>query len=108
MAVYRKGGVVTSTEDDAPGTPGEITLLQNYPNPFNPTTTISFSLTHQTFVSLRVFDVLGRPVATVVSEIMPAGTHARRWNAEALAAGIYICRLQTGAFSQSHMMLIIK
>ena len=108
VAVYRKGGVLTSTGDDRPGTPGEITLLQNYPNPFNPGTTISFSLSHQTFVSVRVFDALGRPVSTVVSEVLPAGKHARRWNAEALTAGVYFCRLQTGAFSQSRKMLLIK
>jgi hypothetical protein len=108
VAVYRKGGVLTSTGGDAPGTPGEIKLLQNYPNPFNPGTTIAFSLGHQTFVSLGVFDALGRRVSTLVSEVLPAGKHARRWNAEALAAGVYICRLQTGAFSQSRKMLLIK
>jgi hypothetical protein len=83
-------------------------LLQNYPNPFNPGTTISFSLPHQTFVSVRVFDALGRPVSTLVSEVLPVGNHAREWNAKALAAGVYICRLQTGAFSQSRKMLLIK
>lgn len=108
VAVYRKGGVITSTGDNTSGSPGEIRLLQNYPNPFNPTTTISFSLTHQTSVLVRVFDVLGRPVSTVVSEVLPAGRHARRWDAETLAAGVYLCRLQTGASSQSRKMLIIK
>jgi hypothetical protein len=68
-------------------------LIQNYPNPFNSTTNISFSIPARTFVSLLVFDMLGREVATLVNEELSSGNHTRQWNATNMTSGIYFYRL---------------
>jgi len=68
-------------------------LGQNYPNPFNPATTISFSVPTQSFVSLKVFDTLGREVSTLLSKQLSAGTYSRQWNTAGLSSGIYFYRL---------------
>jgi outer membrane protein assembly factor BamB len=73
--------------------PHEWTLGQNFPNPFNPSTSISFSLPLKSFVSLKIFDLIGREVATLVSEQMPAGNYSKVWNANEIPSGIYFYRL---------------
>jgi hypothetical protein len=73
-------------------------LDQNYPNPFNPSTTISFSLPSRSLVSLKIFDIMGRDVSTIVSEEMPAGTYQRQWNATGFTSGVYFYRLQAGSY----------
>jgi hypothetical protein len=83
-------------------------LLQNYPNPFNPTTTISFSLPSRSFVSLKVFDILGREVATIVSEEMSAGSYSRQWNAAQMSSGIYFYRLQAGTYIEMKKLVFLK
>ena len=83
-----------SVESPSDDLPTHFSLNQNYPNPFNPSTTISFSLPSQSFVSLKVFDALGREVATLVSEEMSAGSYSRQWNAATMSSGIYFYRLQ--------------
>jgi len=88
--------------------PAAFTLVPNYPNPFNPATTFSFSLPSQSLVSLKVFDALGREVAVVLAEEMPAGSYSRQWNAAGLPSGIYFYRLQTGNFVQTQKMVILK
>jgi hypothetical protein len=88
--------------------PSGFELSQNYPNPFNPSTTISFSLPSKGFVSLKVFDLIGRRVATIISEELPAGNHSRQWNANNLASGIYFYRLQTGSFTETKKLLFLK
>ncbi len=91
----------------SPG-PGEFRLRQNYPNPFNPSTTISFSLPTRSFVTLCVFDVMGREVATLVSEEMTAGRHTRRWNADGFPSGEYFYRLQAGTFTEVKKLSLIR
>jgi hypothetical protein len=80
-------------------TPGEIPnvfhLYQNYPNPFNPATIISFSIPSKSFVSLKVFDLLGREVASLVSEELSAGNYSREWDAASSLSGVYFYRMQT-------------
>ena len=83
-------------------------LTQNYPNPFNPTTTISFSLPSKSFVSLKVFDILGRDVATIVSEEMSAGNYSRPWNADKMSTGIYFYRLQAGSFTETKKLILLR
>lgn len=83
-------------------------LDQNYPNPFNPSTTISFSLSSQSFVSLKIFDALGREVAIVVSEGMSAGNYTKQWNANRMPSGIYYYRLQAGSFSESKKLVLLR
>ncbi len=73
--------------------PNAFALYQNYPNPFNPATTITFSVGTYSYTSLRVYDMLGREVASLLSQEMPAGEYSRQWNAANMPSGIYICRL---------------
>ena len=88
--------------------PKAFTLFQNYPNPFNPSTNISFSLPSRSFVSLKVFDLLGKEVATIVSEEMSAGSYSKQWNASKFASGVYFYRLQAGSFTEIKKLLFLK
>ena len=88
--------------------PNEFTLSQNYPNPFNPTTTISFSLPSKSYVSLKIFDALGREVALLVSEEMSTGTYSRQWNAKSLPSGVYFYRLQSGSFTDTKKLVLLR
>jgi hypothetical protein len=83
-------------------------LFQNYPNPFNPSTTITFSVGTYGYTSLRVYDVLGREVLTLVSEELSAGEHSREWNASNLPSGVYFYRLQSGTYSETKKLLLLK
>ena len=84
-------------------------LSQNYPNPFNPTTAIGFSLLAVGNVSLKVFDILGREVATLLNnEILESGEHEVTFNANALPSGIYFYRLTAGEFSETKKLLLLK
>jgi hypothetical protein len=83
-------------------------LGQNYPNPFNPATTISFSVPTQSFVSLKVFDTLGREVSTLLSQQLSVGTYSRQWNTEGLSSGVYFYRLQAGEYVETKKMILLK
>ncbi len=89
-------------------TPVGFELEQNYPNPFNPTTTIRFRLPRNGFVTLIVYDVLGREVATIVREPLAAGDHIRAFNAIHLASGLYVYRLSDGMQAATQMMAVVK
>jgi M6 family metalloprotease-like protein len=86
--------------------PAEYVLSQNYPNPFNPSTTIRYEIARGGYVLLRVYDLLGREVATLVNERKPAGTYAVQFNASGLASGIYFCRLAAGTFIETRKLLL--
>jgi hypothetical protein len=83
-------------------------LIGNYPNPFNPETTISYQLTADSKVNLKVFNIKGRLVETLVNELKPAGKHSKVWNAENQASGIYFYKLKSGDIEISKKMLMIK
>jgi len=83
-------------------------LNQNYPNPFNPTTTISFSIPTNAYVSLKIYDALGREVAELYKGELNAGTYSHQWNGESLASGIYFCRLQAGTYVDTKKLLLVK
>ncbi len=89
-------------------TPQTYELSQNYPNPFNPTTTILYDLPTSGYVTLKVYDVLGREVTTLVDEKQSAGTHTLTFNAANLPSGVYFCRLQAGPFMQTRKLMVIK
>jgi hypothetical protein len=86
----------------------DYSLSQNYPNPFNPSTTISFRLPSKSFVSLKVFDIMGREVATIASEELSAGAYTRQWNAAKLSSGIYFYRLQAGNYLETKKLILLK
>jgi hypothetical protein len=83
-------------------------LLQNYPNPFNPSTTISFSLPKRSFVSLKIYDLIGREIATIVSEELPAGNYSRQWIAESFTSGVYFYRLEAGSFIETKKLILLR
>ena len=89
-------------------TPKEYTLYQNYPNPFNPSTTISFSIPEGSFVTLKIYDMLGREVAILISEELSSGTYSQQWNAVGLAGGIYFYSLQAGSFVETMKLVLLK
>jgi hypothetical protein len=82
--------------------------LENYPNPFNPTTQIRFTLPEQSQVSLVVYDMLGREVARLIDELLPAGEQTVRFDASNLANGVYIYRIQANQQERVRMMTLIK
>lgn len=100
-------GLATSADDFREQAQG-FALLQNYPNPFNPLTRISFVTLERSHVNMRVYDLLGRSVATLIDHDMEAGDHTAVWDAAEMPAGIYICRLQSDASVQSVKMLVVK
>ena len=88
--------------------PEIIELHQNYPNPFNAITTIAFTIWGTHPVTLRIYDMLGRKVATLLNETLTPGSYAIPWNAQGLAAGTYIYRLQAGNFVESRKLIYLK
>jgi hypothetical protein len=103
-------GVATSVEQiHSAEVPSDFRLNQNYPNPFNPTTNIEFRVSGSGFVALRIYDVLGREVATLVNEVRPAGVYTVRWDASALPSGAYLYRLTAdGVVAQTKKMVLLK
>ncbi len=83
-------------------------LSQNYPNPFNPSTTINYTIPKSGLVSLKVFDISGREVATLVNEVKTAGTYNFKFNASSLSSGVYFYRLQANEFVDTKKMFLVK
>jgi len=88
--------------------PDEFALGQNYPDPFNPSTTIQYQLPIPARVTLRVYNILGQVVTTLVDEVQDAGYKSVVWNAGNVASGVYFYRLQTAGFTQTHKMLLTR
>ena len=88
--------------------PVQFSLSQNYPNPFNPSTTISYSLPQDNFVSLKVYNVLGNEVATLVNEQITAGDHKINFNASNLSSGVYYYTIRTGNFTSTKKLMLLK
>ena len=103
-----KGFPMTGLTQNSGQIPTEYDLLQNYPNPFNPTTQIKFDIPKQGFVSLKVYDVLGKEVANLVNEVKAAGSYAVEFNGANLSSGIYYYRIESGSFVNVKKMVLIK
>ncbi len=108
---------VTGTPGSAPGSPTlpgvagiptRFALEQNYPNPFNPTTNFGFQIAAPGFVSLKVFDVIGREVATLVDEQMQPGIYSTTWDATNFPSGTYFYRLMTSGFTETRKLMLMK
>ncbi|MGD0591693.1 MAG: T9SS type A sorting domain-containing protein [Bacteroidota bacterium] len=89
-------------------TPASFILAQNYPNPFNPSTTIKFQIPSKGFVTLKIYDIIGREVATLVNGFQEAGNYTVQWSAANLSSGVYWYRLTAGTFVQTNKMLLLK
>ncbi|MDZ7291386.1 MAG: T9SS type A sorting domain-containing protein [candidate division KSB1 bacterium] len=106
---YQSGGFITSVEKITDSNlPKEYRLEQNYPNPFNPATTIRFALPKRSPVTLMLFDVLGREVATLVDEELQPGEYKVVFDASGLSPGVYLYRLQAEGFSRTKKLTLMK
>jgi hypothetical protein len=110
LAVYNEGGVVSVEEYQTIRVivPNDYLLSQNYPNPFNPSTTIKYSVPELSFVTIKIYDVLGSEVAILVNEEKPIGTYEINWNAENLSSGVYFYQLKAGSFVDTKKMILLK
>ncbi|MDP1678066.1 MAG: CHRD domain-containing protein [Bacteroidota bacterium] len=88
--------------------PQEFSLMQNYPNPFNPTTTISYQLSANSYTTLRVYDMLGKEVATLVNEAKEAGSYTAQFDGSKLSNGMYFYTLQAGNFTATKKLTLMK
>jgi glycosidase len=100
----------TPVQDVPTNQPAQFFLEQNYPNPFNPETSIRYSVAgdQPAVVSLKVFDVQGREVSTLVNERQAAGEYKINWNPKDIASGVYFCRLQAGVFAETKKMIFLQ
>ncbi|MCI0473050.1 MAG: T9SS type A sorting domain-containing protein, partial [Ignavibacteria bacterium] len=99
---------ITNEGGQQTGIPKKFTLHQNYPNPFNPVTKINYDIPKNTFVSLKIYDILGREAAVLVNETKQAGSYTVEFNASALTSGVYFYRLETSAYSEIKKMVLLK
>ena len=98
--------VVTGVEDEI--NPNTFSLEQNYPNPFNPSTTIKFTIGAKQFVSLKLFDVLGKEVSTLVNEVLEIGSHEVTLDASNMPSGAFFYTINTGSYTETRKMMVIK
>jgi hypothetical protein len=103
-----QSGFVASSSDSKTLAPAQFALAQNFPNPFNPSTTIGFSLRSSAVTTLKVYDILGKEIATVVNSYLSAGEHQVPFDAGRLASGIYFYTLRSGADIQTKKMTVLK
>ena len=104
--LYKKG--LLSVQDEPQGASKNFLLEQNFPNPFNPNTNISFSISTGAFVSLKVFDILGNEVASLVNEHLETGRYSTSFSARTISSGIYFYQLRTGNVVETRKMILMK
>ena len=104
---HSKSAIVTSIEKELP-IPSYYSLHQNYPNPFNPITTIKYQIPELSFVTLKVYDVLGNEILTLVNEEKPIGTYEITWYVGNLPSGVYFYQLKAGSFIETKKMVLLK
>lgn len=90
------------------GVPGFVALEQNFPNPFNPTTTIQFQIPEARFVTLKVYNLLGQEVSTLVDDMLQGGRYRAEFDTGSLPSGMYFCRLQAGESVEIRKMSLLK
>ena len=88
--------------------PGHYVLRQNYPNPFNPSTTIEFTLPKSEYVKLKIFNILGKEVATLVSRKLNQGNHTYQFDGKDLASGVYYYQLAAGEYREVKKMILLR
>lgn len=108
LSVYTEPKSSPSSVSEKGTSANSYLLLQNYPNPFNPSTKISYSIPRQEFVSLKVYNLLGSEVASLVNEVKTSGIHSASFDASGLPSGIYIYTIQAGSFRDSKKLVLLK
>jgi len=104
---YLRGATATGASDE-PATPQDFSIDQNRPNPFNPTTTIQFSVPTRSQVTLKIYDVSGSLVKTLVDGSVPPGVHREVWDASGVASGVYFYRIEAPGFVQTKKLVLLK
>ncbi|GAB4287396.1 MAG: hypothetical protein Kow0098_03880 [Ignavibacteriaceae bacterium] len=99
---------LTDVDDQEPILADRYDLAQNYPNPFNPATVIRFNIPQSDFVTLKVYNLIGQEVATLINNELPAGTHEYHFNASSLSTGVYFYTITAGDFTATKKMMLIK
>ena len=102
------GGIIINVEDENSSMPRNYSLSQNFPNPFNPNTTIKWQMPEASFVTLKIYDVLGREVITLANEELSAGEHEVTFNASQLSSGVYLYQLKAGSVIETKKMVLLR
>jgi hypothetical protein len=100
--------LITGVTDQLPGIPTVYDLVQNFPNPFNPSTSIRFSIPEAGVVTLKIFNLLGEEVATLINEYKNVGNYDVKFDASKLTSGVYVYRINAGNFTTSKKMMLMK
>ena len=108
MEAKKIGEIVVPVNHNNDLLPKDFKLLQNFPNPFNSVTTIKFDIPVNSIVRLKLYNILGEEVITLVNEEKPTGSYEVEWNTKALPSGIYFYQLQAGSFVETKKMVILK
>jgi spore coat protein H len=101
-------GTVTDVHQTESNFPAAFSLLQNYPNPFNPSTHFQFAIANVQLVTLRIYDILGREVVTLLNEMKQPGMYKVNWDASEFSSGVYFYRLQAGTFVETKKLMLLK
>jgi hypothetical protein len=112
VAVGAGGTILVYSEltgvENTKNNPAAFSVAQNYPNPFNPSTRIRYSIPHSSSVSIKVYDLIGNEIQTLVNEEKPGGSYEITWNAYDLPSGVYFYQIRAGEFFQTNKMLLLK
>jgi hypothetical protein len=100
--------IFTNVSETNTAIPSEFELLQNYPNPFNPSTKMRYEIHEQSFVTIKIYNILGNEIAILVNEEKPAGSYEVEFSAAELPSGIYYYRLEVAGYSETKKMLLLK
>ena len=100
--------MTTDLVEKLPELPQNFSLHQNYPNPFNPTTSIEYEIVHREYVTLKVYDQLGKEISTLVNQLQESGRYRVHFNGNALSNGVYYYTLTASLFSETRSMTLIK
>ena len=106
--VYKYSTISVGLNLSSSEIPSHFNLFQNYPNPFNPVTNLEFGIAKLGFVSLKVFDVLGKEVVTLVNEKLSPGVYESKFDGSSLSSGIYFYKLEAGDFIETKRMILIR
>jgi hypothetical protein len=108
FGIEKYGNGVPLNVENNPIPPREYKLEQNYPNPFNPSTKFEFHIAARALVTLKIYDLLGREIQTLVNEERPQGIYTVTWSADQLPSGIYFYRLQAGTYTETKKLILLK
>jgi hypothetical protein len=109
MRTDNGGGVdISGINNEISNLPNNFSLSQNYPNPFNPGTKINYSISSRNHVSIRIYNILGKTVSTLVNETKEPGNYSNYFGASGLPSGIYFYRIEAGDFSETRKMILLK